>query len=258
MQDIRPKSYPELSTEEHEMLLRGNDRYGAYFRNAVELSNLLDNFIESVKKPERYLVVLFLSQVRKHQTLALFSAVRRHHNQMGMNLRQVLESGCWLVYAMEHDDVARFCEKGGDGTTVVSDRLRNSMYGWVAKNYPDKSSQVKKLKKLINDSVAHANVIYGFQNFELLDSEKKGFYLTYFDKDDDFKVKTDLWSVANIAMGLMDFFYEANKKYEVFEFSDTFKSRFTELIQENNRLKEESMQHERYKAVQKRVESKGS
>ena len=65
---------------------------------------MLNNFIKSIDDPTKFIFIAFLSQVKKHHTLDLFSAVRFHHIQMRMNLRQVLESDAWATYAMTHEE----------------------------------------------------------------------------------------------------------------------------------------------------------
>lgn len=70
----------KFSAEEHKMLLRAEKEYGDYWTNALNYNGLLNNFVAEVK-PEAMFFVIFISQVKKHHTLALLSISRRHNVQ---------------------------------------------------------------------------------------------------------------------------------------------------------------------------------
>jgi len=250
--EIKEEFLVDILKSEKNMVLSGADKYGDYFKHAVEFSNLLDNSIESIDDLSKYIAVAFLSQVRKHQTLALFSAVRRHHTQMSMDLRQVLEAASWMAYAMAFDEQEKFCKKDVAGNLCITDKLEKAKNDWLDNNYKVKSDEIKRLKQMINEATAHANVIYTFQNFETLTDGRHGFYTPFFDFEDDYKVKTDLWLVANIALGLLDLLYEVNRDYDVFKFADELLDKREPLVKKNNELKAEMMKHERFKAAQKK------
>lgn len=258
--EFKQETFGEILDSERDMVLHGTEKYGDYFKNAVELGNLLENFIKSINDPSKYISVAFLSQVRKHHTLALFSAVRRHHTQMAMNLRQVLEAGSWMAYAMAFSETEKFCEKDEKGVLCIPDKLAKTKNDWINENFKDGSDAIKRLKNLINESAAHANVVYSFQNFEMLADVMKGFHMPFFDFDVDYRIKSDLWFVGNIAMGLLDLFYGVNKKYNTFVFTDDFLDKFKKLRKQNAELKEEMMKHEVFVRLQKKnlIEGKPS
>ena len=62
------------------MLLQAERRYGDYWKNAMEYNGLLNNFVKEVK-PNAMFFVMFMSQVKKHHTLALLSIPRQHSVQ---------------------------------------------------------------------------------------------------------------------------------------------------------------------------------
>src|SRR6266850_4929407 len=99
----------EILDSERDMVLRAAERYGNFYANAAEFNGLFTNFIKSIDR-DRFLFAMFLSQVRKHYTLALFSAVRLHHVQAMMDLRQVLEAGSCAAYAIANTDPADFAD----------------------------------------------------------------------------------------------------------------------------------------------------
>lgn len=235
----------EIIESEREMALTGAQRYGEYFINAAEFNALLNNFIKSIDDPNKYIFVAFLSQVRLNATLALFSSVRLHHVQAGLNMRQLLESGAWAAYAMGNAEKEKFCEVENNDIIGVPKRLKEARDAWLTSNFEPKSEEIRRLKKLINDSVAHSNIVYAFQNFESKLSET-GFHTPFFDFDDEYKVKSDLWFLANIILGLLDLFYGANLRFGVFKLRDDFLSVYHALVRQNNNLKIEMMKHPRF------------
>lgn len=248
---FKQETLGEILDSERDMVLYGVEKYGDYFKNAFEFGDLLENFINSINDPSKYIAVAFLSQVRKHHTLALFSAVRRHHTQMAMNLRQVLEAGSWMAYAMVYSEEDKFCEKNKGGVIGVPKRLGKAKNKWIDNNFKLSSDVIKKLKELINESTGHANVIYSFQNFKVLSDGRQGFSIPFFDFEVDYRIKSDLWFVGNIAMGLLDLFYRVNEKYKIFVFTDDFLDKIKRLGQQNSELKEEMMKHEVFVRLQK-------
>lgn len=90
------------------MVIRGVNRYGPYFSNASEFIEMLSTGMIKSIDPDRDLFAIFLSHIQKHLTLALFSALRLHHVQAMMNLRQVLEAGACAAYAIANQNHADF------------------------------------------------------------------------------------------------------------------------------------------------------
>ncbi len=247
--DFKQSTFGEIIESEREMVLKGAELYGDFFVNAFEFNNLLNNFVKSIDDVEKYIFIAFLSQVKKHHTLALFSAVRQHHVQTGMNLRQVLEAGSWAAYAMGNKEQEKFCEQDLNGVLQVPDKLMKAKNKWLTDKYKNGSDAIRRLKDLINSSMAHSNIVYTFQNFQARPTDNPGFDIPFFDYSDDFKTKTDLWFIGNIALGLLDLFYGVNKDFKVFQFIDDYLPRFKKLVAQNEALKAEMMKHERFKSV---------
>ena len=236
----------EILDSEREMVLRGTDRYGPYFINTSEFINLLGcGMIKSIEH-DRFVFVIFLSHIRKHLTLALFSALRLHQVQAMMNLRQVLEAGACAAYAIANTDPADFADVKDDGTLDPSQKLAKKRYDWLDQNFPDGSAGIKRMKDVINEISSHANIVSAQETFKY-DLEDRMFNTPFFDYEDEVYVKTDLWQIANVARGLMDLFYGVNQKLEVIKLQDGWPSKFQELANENNRLKTEMLAHERLK-----------
>lgn len=249
--EFKQDTIGDIIESESQMILHGAECYGEYFINASEFNNLMNNFIKSVDDPAKFIAIAFIFQIRKYHTLALFSAIRRHHIQTSMNLRYVIEAAQWAAYGMGNEEQEKFCSKDANWIISVDDKHEKAMYKWLDGNFKIKADETRRLKKMISGSGAHSDITYAFQNFEMKPFEDAGFKTTFFDPENDYWIKTDLWFVANTALGLLDLFYGVNQKYKVFKFADDFSVRFNQLVDQNNRLKTEMMGTENYKRAQK-------
>lgn len=247
--EFKQDTIEDIIESEKQMILLGQERYGDYYINACEFNNLLQEFIKSID-PERFIFAMFMSQVRKHNTLAIFSSLRLHHIQAMMDLRQELEAGSCAAYAIANPDQKGFADIDENGIINSSQELTNKRYKWLEDNFKKGSDAIKNMKGEINKSTAHSSIIYAHNNFRL-DDEKWKFVTPFFDIEDDYLVKTDLWQIGNIAMGLMDLFYGVNKDLGIVKFVDDFIPRLKALEAENHRLKAEMMETDRYKNTKK-------
>ena len=169
-----------------------------------------------------------------------------------MNLRQVLEAGAAAAFAIANPEPEHFVDTDEYGILDPSRELAKKRYSWLAKHYPDGSAAIKGLKATINLSAAHANLIFADNNFRF--NEGSGsFDAPFFDIEDEFYVKTDLWMIGNIACGLMDLFYGVNRDRNVLKFADGFASRLGKLMRDNGALHAELTASERYKRTQERL-----
>ncbi|MCF7796086.1 hypothetical protein K9M42_03250 [Patescibacteria group bacterium] len=235
----------DIVNREKDMFFSSEKIYGEYFVNAMGSNNFLNSFILSINDPEKFISVAFLSQIRKFSTLSILSAVRRHYVQSSMNLRQVLEAVLWMIYAMAFKEDNKFCVSNGK-TLKVPKTLGTNRNKWIEKEFPEKSKIIKNQKNNINESVAHSNIIYAYKNFKF-NKNKKNFSTPFFDFEDETSVKSNLWTIANEIMGIIDFIYGANKLYNTFKIMDNFNTEFQILINQNNKLKLEIMNSERFK-----------
>lgn len=249
--EFKQDTIGDIIESESQMILHGAERFGDYFINASEFNNLLQQFIKSVD-PDRFIFAMFLAQIRKHHLLAHFSAVRLHHIQAMMSLRQVLEAGSCAAYAIANPDRAGFTDIDENGIADISQDLTKKRYKWLEDNFKKGSDAIKNMKGTINNSTAHSNIVYAHNNFRF-DGDRGKFVTPFFDIEDDYLVKTDLWQIGNIAMGLMDLFYGVNDGLNVVKFVDDFVPRLKALEAENHRLKAEMMGTERFKNSQKLV-----
>lgn len=244
--DFKQSTFDEILDSEREMVLRGAERYGAYYSNASEFIKLLNNEMIKSIDSDRYVFAIFLAQTKKHLTLAFFSALRLHYVQTMMNLRQVLEAGGCAAYAIANVDPADFADEREDGTLDPTKKLTGKRYDWLDKNYPAGSAAIKRMKDGINEIGTHSNIITSQQNFKI-DLEAGVLRTPFFDYENEMLIKTDLWQIANVALGIMDLFYRINLNLGVIKIQDGWLDRFQTLSNENNRLKEEMLEYERLK-----------
>lgn len=243
--DFKQSTFEEIVESEREMILTAEERYGAYYANASKFNILLSDFIKSID-PDRYIFAMFLSQIKKHSLLALFSTVRLHHIQAMMDLRQVLEAGSCAAYAIANPDQNGFADIRENGILNASQELTGKRYKWLDEKYPTGSTAIHNMKGSINSSSAHSNIIYAHNNFKLNEGAGK-IETPLFDKEDAYLVKIHLWTIGNIIMGLTDLFYSVAKDHGGIVFADNFISRLKELENENHRLMAEIQGTERYK-----------
>ncbi len=248
LQVLKQNTLPEVIDSERELILAAPKRYGALFDNAIHAYGLLGRSIKSIDA-DRFIFAGFLSLTRKHHLLATLSAVRLHHVQAMMNLRQVLEAGAAAAYAIAHTDSADFAETLADGTLDASQKLNTKRYKWLEKHYPLGSNMIKNLKDQINLSAAHASVINTTLTLNL-ETTGERFPTTFFDIEDDFVVRSDLWFTTAVALGVMDLLHEVNRTVGSVKFADDFVPTFGALLQANERLRSEAMESDAYKRSQ--------
>jgi hypothetical protein len=245
MTDVKHTTLVDIIESERTMALGGEARYGEFFANAAAFMGLFTSFLKSINR-DRYIFAMFLTQARKHYTLAILSAVRLHHTQALMDLRQVLEAGACAAYAIANIDPADFADVDEHGLLNPSKDLTRKRYKWLEEKFPHGSQSIKGMKDEINTSASHANIVTAHHNFKIADDGKQ-FGTSFFDVEDDHLVKIDLWQSANIALGLVDLFYGVAQQYGGIVFADDFLPRFQALAAINQKLKEELMATERYK-----------
>lgn len=106
---------------------------------------------------------------------------------------------------------------------------------------------------LINNFGAHANIVVTTQTFDVNDASTE-ISAPFFDLEDEYHVKTDLWQTASIAIVLMDLLYGVNKTRGVLEFIPDFQFHFQRVYDQNVALLKELQSTERYKQALARAQ----
>jgi hypothetical protein len=224
------KSIGDIIESERLMGLSAPQRYGAYYTLALDLSLFLSLVVKSIDC-DYAIFARFFSQVKKHHLLAIFSTVRLHQIQAMMNLRQVLEAGACAAFAIDNPDPAHFANTTAEGTLDASQTLTNKRYQWLKLHFPEGSSCIKAMKDQINNSTAHANIIYTQKNFGV-DDRRKEFSTPFFDIEDDYFVTGDLLMASGIALRLIDLFYGVNSGVKAIVWRDDFESHFAGFVKQ--------------------------
>jgi len=243
--DFKQRTIGEILDSERAMVLSAPERYASYYTHALDASVFLSTFIKSLDE-DRFVFGRFHSQVKKHHLLALFSTVRLHEVQSTMNLRQVLEAGACAAFAIANPGPGHFVTTDSQGVLNSSQKLTGKIYKWLDEHYPDGSKNIKSIKDLINASTVHTNLAFTGSNFREKDG---GVSSPFFDFEDPYFVKTDLWRIGNIAISLLDLFYGVNQNLNVIKFVDDFHDRFDALVAQSKEIHAEMTATDRYKAA---------
>jgi hypothetical protein len=248
--EFKQKTIGDIIESEHLMLSSAPQRYGAYYTIAIDLSEFLSLAVKSIDR-DHETFSRFMSQVAKHHLLAVFSTVRLHHIQAMMNLRQVLENGACAAFAIANPDPAHFASTTPEGTLDASQKLTIKRYEWLNKHFPQGSSSIEAMKKMINKSTAHANIAYTNQNFRLAETGD-GFNTPFFDFEDEYFVMCDLLMASSIALSLIKLFYGVKKDVNAIVWRDDFESRFASLFDRETALRNEMHSSDRFKQQQEK------
>lgn len=230
--------------KESELVNSANQQYGDYYNNATDFLSLLTTFIKEIN-PNGYVFGLYLSQLRKSLLLSFLSCLRNHQEQTLLTLRVGYESMVLAAYAIKHPDETEFIEKNEQGILYEKTNLRKNCYKWLAENYPTQSTSIKGQKDIISASAAHANVIYPF-TYTNLDYENRKIEFNFFDHEDGYVTKTNLWQIANCAMGAMDLFALVNREQRLFVLKDNFVELLKTFEASNHALKAQMMESKRF------------
>jgi hypothetical protein len=247
--DFKQKTIEDIIESEHVMVLTAPQRYGEYYALARDMSAFLSFVVKSTDR-DRAIFVRFLSQVKKHHLLAVFSTVRLHQIQAMMNLRQVLEAGACAAFAIANPEPTHFASTTPEGTLDTSKNLKDA-YKWLNKKFPQGSSNIQAMKERINSSTAHANIVYTQNNFRLGDSGNE-FSTPFFDIVDEYFVKCDLLMASGIALAFIKLFYGVNKDVNAIVWRDDFESRFASLFERETALRSEMHSSDRFKEQQQK------
>jgi hypothetical protein len=237
----------EIWDSEFRMLETAKDRFGNYWTHARGCTVFLSRCIASFDA-SRMMFGHFFSHMKKHHTLALFSVTRLHKVQAMMDLRQVLEAGASAAFAIANPGHEHFVDVDEQGILDPSQPLTQKRYAWLDAHYPQKSKWIKDTKKRINLSSAHANYVSANSVFRVNDAGDLA-DAPFFDVEDEYFVKADLWLISCVALTLMDFMYGVNRQYKVLEFVDRFADLLQDYAAANNTLLDEMKKTDRYKAA---------
>jgi hypothetical protein len=242
---LKQSTLEEIIESERELVRTANERYGKHSWHARDSVIFLSRCIIAVD-PDRMMFARFLSLMKKQLFLALLSTLRLHKVQAMMNLRQVLEAGAAAAFAIANPEPKHFAKTDQNGFIDPAQDLTKKRYDWLAQHFPEASDAIREKKSLINNFAAHANIVVTRQTFEVNDAGDE-ISTPFFDVEDEYHVKTDLWLTASISSALMDLLYGVNKTRGVLEFTSDFELHLHRLYEQNAALLTEMKSAQRYK-----------
>ncbi|MFH1971221.1 MAG: hypothetical protein ABIJ05_02455 [Patescibacteria group bacterium] len=235
----------EIIEGEHNKTLNALNRYGGNFAHNLRVFQLLESFLTEFKAPQDMFLRFYYS-VRNFYLLTLFSTIRLHHVQSSLNLRQLIESGTDAAYSIAFPDVKKFAKTDEFGIMDSTDKLKGKRYKWLNKNYPATSKAILNIKKPVQVS-SHSNLIDTNRGYKFhSSSDGAQIQVSYFDFEDDYMEKTALWQLANTTLAIMGLWYEISQSYKSIEVIPKFSEKHSELMQENQKIKDEVMQTTRF------------
>jgi hypothetical protein len=158
----------------------------------------------------------------------------------------VLEAGACAAFAIANPDHKHFVDTDEHGILDPSQKLARKRYAWLKQHYASGSDAIEEIKKQINATGAHANLISAQINFRV-DYSEGWFSEPLFDIEDEYFVKIALWRIGSVAITLLDLFYGVNEGRNTIKFVDNFVAVFQEMVKTDNALRQEMMSSDRYK-----------
>jgi hypothetical protein len=176
-----------------------------------------------------------------------------------MNLRQVLEAAVDAAFAVAHpDDINDYGYTDKHGAIMTPQSFKKKRYAWLAANYKDGSDSLQSLKDAINRYGSHASVVQTMNNFQAeFGAETPHFGTSFFDTEDAFHVKVDLWRSANVALAVLDLLYGVNRDFGVLTYAGDYERLFHELARQHEALGEEMRSTERFQETQRKLANGG-
>ena len=172
-----------------------------------------------------------------------------------MDLRQVLEAGACAAYAVAHTALTDFADADEDGILEPAQELAKRRYRWLNEAYPRESQAIKSMKSTINASSAHSNIVAGHHSFKVSDDASR-FQTPFFDFEDEYIVRTDLFLVSNSCFALLQLLHIVNEAHGGFVATNDFLPRLNVLAAKNMRIRAQLMQNERYQRAQRLIEER--
>jgi len=239
------RTLTEIIEGEHNKTLNALNKYGENFAHNLMVFQLLESFFTEFKAPQDIFLRFYYS-VRNFYLLTLFSIIRLHHAQSSLNLRQLIESGTDAAYSIAFPDVEKFAKTDEFGIMDSTIKLKSKRYKWLSKNYPATSSAILKIKEPVQVS-SHSNLVDTNRGYRLLSSKEGAqIQVSYFDFEDDYMEKAALWQLANTTLAIMGLWYEVSQSYKSIEVMPEFAKKHSNLMKENQKIKDGVMQTERF------------
>lgn len=229
--------FAKILAEESRLLQVADEQRDDYLNFALAMFQVLSENSSIKVGTENWIFPFFLTQVRKHIGLALLSVVRRHHIQAMLDLRQAIEAASWMLYAVVNTEQSAFFETDDRNAAKVTDGQKRRMYGWLDQNYSQGSKSLKQMKDHINESCAHASIVYAENNFNPAD-----FSFSFFDQEHARQQNSNLFFIGTCTWQILDLLYGINQTHKKIIFSTDFLPLMRSLKPMMEKLRDEGIE----------------
>lgn len=250
--NFRQSTLDEIVDSERLMVLSAEQCYGALYSHARTCSIFLSVCIQEIVPDRVDTFGRLFAHLKKHLLLALLSTVRLHRVQAKMNLRQVLEAGAAAAFAIAKPGREHFAKLDSNGLLNPSKDLTEKRYKWLQKHYSQQATWIKNTKDQLNLSSLHANIVAADSVFQISENEDAA-EAPFFDIEDDYHVKADLWLIGSISVTLMDLLYGVNLKHQALKFRPEFSATINRLAEQSNALLTDMKKTDRYQTAMQRL-----
>jgi len=241
----------ELAEEEHRLVREGVAVHGDFYENAAGTTVAFSNLVgHPVADCEAFL--RFHAKAKKHHTLAVLSAVRRHRAQASLNLRSYLEATVQAAFALAYPDVSNYF----DVTKMVAmdeQKVMTRAYRWLAEKYPPSNDSIKGIKDRINGTDAHASFASSQHSFHF-DPKSRAIHTPFFDLEDVQFVNFQLYLCAQAGLIGLDLILAARNEFGCFLSARDIDQIWSNLTHENDALLQRLLKEPRWVAAAKAAE----
>jgi hypothetical protein len=236
----------EMAEEEHRLVREGIGLHGDFYENAaattVAFSNLIGHPIADCES-----FIRFHAKAKKHHTLAVLSAVRRHRAQASLNLRSYLEATVQAAFALANPDVSNFFDLT-KMLPVDEQKVMRRAYKWLAGKYPPSNESIKGIKDRINATDAHASFTSSQHHFQF-DPTTRAIHTPFFDLEDVQFVNFQLHLCAQAGLIGLDLILAARNDFGCFLSARDIDQIWSNLTHQNDTLQQRLLEEPRWVAA---------
>jgi hypothetical protein len=236
----------EMADEEHRLVRDGIALHGDFYENAAATTVAFSNLVGyPIADCESFL--RFHAKAKKHHTLAVLSAVRRHRAQASLNLRSYLEATVQAAFALAHSDVSNFFD-AAKMLPVDEQKVMRRAYKWLAEKYPPSNESIKVIKDRINTTDAHASFASSQHHFHF-DPTTRAIHTPFFDIEDVQFVNVQLCLFAQAGLIGLDLLLAARNDFGCFLPARDMDQIWSNLTHQNDALFQRLLQEPRWVAA---------
>lgn len=250
----------DLVIEENTLLLKAQQKYGELYKHTVDVYSLMSSFFTGYMGKFDQGIDIFLrfhTEMRNFYLLSMFSTVRLHAVQSSLNLRGFIEASCNTAYSIAKPKYKDFVETDEMGILDPSDDLRKKRYKWLDDNYPDRSSDLRKIKKQVQFN-SHSNLVNTYRNLKHIFEKNKlpKTNTLFFDFKDQYLTRKSLWQLSNTGLACLNLIYEINRDYKKITLIDNYEEVHSKIMATNLKFKELFIKTNRYRKADKIAKKK--